>query len=42
MYTDRLETKDLIIKKGELSDGRDMYYNVWCHAETARYTLRNE
>ena len=34
-----LETKDLIIKKGEQSDWRDMYYNLWRHEESARYML---
>lgn len=34
-----LETKDLIIKKGEQKDWRDMYYNLWRHSESARYML---
>ena len=34
-----LETKDLIIKKGEQKDWKDMYYNLWQHAESARYML---
>lgn len=34
-----LETKDLLIKKGEQKDWRDMYYNLWCHGESARYML---
>lgn len=34
-----LETKDLIIKKGEQSDWKDMYYNLWRHEESARYML---
>lgn len=36
-----LETKDLIIKKGGLKDWRDMYYNLWCHSESAKYMLWN-
>lgn len=36
-----LETKDLIIKKGEFSDWKDMYYNLWRHSESARYMLWN-
>lgn len=36
MYIDKLETKDLIIKKGEFSDWRDMYYNVWSDTELAK------
>lgn len=34
-----LETKDLIIKQGEQKDWRDMYYNLWRHAESAKYML---
>lgn len=36
-----LETKDLIIKKGEQKDWRDMYHNLWKHSESARYMLWN-
>lgn len=36
-----LETKDLIIKKGEQKDWKDMYYNLWRHAESAKYMLWN-
>jgi len=35
----KLETKDLIIKKGEPKDWKDMYYNIWRHRESARYML---
>lgn len=35
------ETKDLIIKKAEQKDWRDMYYNLWSHAESAKYMLWN-
>lgn len=36
-----LETKDLIIKKGEQKDWKDMYYNIWRHAESAKHMLWN-
>uniref|UniRef100_UPI004056706C GNAT family N-acetyltransferase n=1 Tax=Acetatifactor sp. TaxID=1872090 RepID=UPI004056706C len=36
-----LETKDLIIKKAEQKDWRDMYYNLWRHSESAKYMLWN-
>ena len=32
-----IETKDLVIAKGKQEDWKDMYENVWSHAETARY-----
>ena len=32
-----IETPDLILVKGKLSDWKDMYYNVWRHPESARY-----
>ena len=32
-----LETRDLIIKKAEQKDWKDMYYNIWRHSESARY-----
>jgi len=38
---DILETKDLIIKKGEFKDWHDMYYKLWCHTESAKYMLWN-
>lgn len=34
-----IETKDLVLKQAEMEDWRDMYRNVWCHPETARYML---
>jgi len=34
-----LETKDLIIKQAEQKDWKDMYYNLWRHAESAKYML---
>ena len=36
-----LETKDLVIKKGEQKDWRDMYCNLWRHSESAKYMLWN-
>lgn len=36
-----LETKDLIIKKGEYKDWKDLYYNIWCHSGSAKYMLWN-
>ena len=35
------ETKDLILKKAELSDWKDMYHNLWQHEESAKYMLWN-
>ncbi len=32
-----LETKDLILDKAKLSDWNSMFYNVWCHPESAKY-----
>ena len=37
----KLQTKDLIIKQAEQKDWKDMYYNLWCHAESAKYMLWN-
>lgn len=34
-----LETKDLIIKQAEQKDWKDMYYNLWRHAESTKYML---
>lgn len=34
-----IETKDLIIKKGQQTDWKDMYYNLWRHEESAKYML---
>lgn len=36
-----LETNDLLIKKGEQKDWKDMYYNLWRHSESAKYMLWN-
>ena len=36
-----LETKDLILDKGKLSDWKDMYENVWSRPESARYMFWN-
>lgn len=34
-----IETRDLILRKANLDDWRDMYKNVWSREETARYML---
>ena len=34
-----IETRDLILRKAEFDDWRDMYENVWSSEETARYML---
>lgn len=34
-----LETKDLILKQGEFDDWKDIYENLWCHPESAKYML---
>lgn len=36
-----LETSDLILKKAEWSDWADIYHNLWCHEESAKYMLWN-
>ena len=33
----RLETEDLILRKARPEDWKDMYENLWCHPESARY-----
>ena len=35
----RIETENLVLKKSVMADWRDLYENVWRHAETARYML---
>lgn len=35
------ETNRLILRKAVFSDWEQMYRNVWCHEETARYMLWN-
>lgn len=35
----RIETKDLILKKAVQDDWKEMYHNLWCHEESARYML---
>ncbi len=34
-----LETQDLFLKKCEFDDWKDMYQNIWCHEESAKYML---
>lgn len=35
----RLETKDLIMKAAEFEDWKEIYTNLWCHEESAKYML---
>ena len=39
MYIDRIETKDLILKKASMNDIDDMYSNIWTEEESAKYML---
>jgi RimJ/RimL family protein N-acetyltransferase len=39
MYKERLETKDLILKKAVIDDVNDMYNNIWSEEESAKYML---
>ena len=39
MYKDKIETKDLILKKAELNDYKDIYENFWKEENTAKYML---
>lgn len=39
MYKERIETKDLILKKASMEDLDDMYINIWSQEETAKYML---
>ena len=34
-----LETKDLVLKKGQQDDWKDMYENLWRHPESAKYMV---
>lgn len=34
-----LETQDLILKKCEFNDWKDMYQNIWCHEESTKCML---
>ena len=38
---DRLETKDLILRKAVFSDWEPVYRNIWRHFESARYMVWN-
>ena len=33
------ETKDLILKRAVLEDWKNMYYNLWCSDESAKYMM---
>lgn len=39
MYKEKLETKDLILKKAAMEDANDMYSNIWSEEESSRYML---
>lgn len=39
MYIDKIETKDLILKKASMNDIDDMYSNIWTEEESAKYML---
>lgn len=41
MYIEKIETKDLILKKATMDDVNDMYTNFWSEGETAKYMLWN-
>lgn len=34
-----LETKDLILDKGNYEDWKDLYHNIWIHNESTKYML---
>lgn len=34
-----IETKDLILKKAKQEDWKELYHNLWCHKESAKYML---
>lgn len=34
-----IETKDLVLRKAQFDDWKDMYWNIWSREETARYML---
>ena len=35
----RIETKDLVLKKASMDDWKDIYHNLWCYPESAKYML---
>lgn len=39
MYKQRLETKDLILRKATMQDAIPLWKNYWCHEETAKHML---
>ena len=41
MYKERLETKDLILKKAIMEDVYELYHNIWSEKESAKYMLWN-
>lgn len=40
MYKEKIETKDLILKKASMDDLNDMYINIWSQKETAKYNCK--
>ena len=39
MYKDRIETKDLVLRKGKMSEAGKMHANFWGQEETAEFML---
>ena len=39
MYKEKIETKDLVLKKASMDDLNDMYKNIWSQEESAKYML---
>ena len=39
MYKEKLETKNLVLKKASMDDVNDMHYNIWSQEETAKFML---
>ncbi len=39
MYKEKLETKNLVLKKASMDDVNDLHYNIWSQEETAKFML---
>lgn len=39
MYKDKIETRDLFLKKATMDDVDDMHTNIWSKEETTKYML---
>jgi RimJ/RimL family protein N-acetyltransferase len=39
MYKEKIETKDIVLKKASMDDFKDMYINIWSQEESAKYML---